>query len=354
MKNKLFSLLLLITIFIISISAAYAEETSQAEELTLSETFPSLKYRDQYVQISPAKYYRFPIDNWFFDPLGLSYFPFESIETDKWALLGRWKDGYTGNQMIYIDHPAQNKVIHGADLGQGPGYLRDFYLYADLYVSDSFPEGTGSCFLYYSNSMVIGYDNSYGVLIDPQEGIFKANNDYKLSSDGYFSGYYRQGDSKHSLRLMNKLSPESYSVTFSDRDFETLLSDSESPADGQATNTLMQPKVNSHGASSFPAMDLDKQFNSDFEFVTARAGITQDSPVKIYRLEIIRINGYVDLYINGIQAASFKDTILTTKEIQKKPDKVSWSYGPILYKGGQTVTCSIGNLVIYGTGLRED
>ena len=71
--------------------------------------------------------------------------------------------------------------------------------------------------------------------------------------------------------------------------------------------------------------------------------------VKAYRLEIIRKGFYSDLYINGKRIAHMLDFItVEDAEGNEIPDKVAWSYGPILYKGGITTTCSIGDLYIYG------
>ena len=80
-----------------------------------------------------------------------------------------------------------------------------------------------------------------------------------------------------------------------------------------------------------------------------------DPEVRSYRIEVIRSNGISEIYINGRQVYAGDDSIKTTLEDGTViPDKVSWSYGPILNPEGLTVTCAIGDLYIYGTGQREE
>ncbi len=198
--------------------------------------------------------------------------------------------------------------------------------------------------------MLIGYDTSYGIFIDPQDGIYKATNDYKFSSSGYSSGYYFLGDEIHNLDLITHLDSSEYMLEISEISDEISgINDStivEKP--NETASSILN--TSSIGSNLLPAADFDKQFGLDVESLISN----QESLVQAYRIEIVRFNGEVDLYINGKLAATFNDDISTTKDGQNVPDKVTWSYGPVLLQGGNTVTCSIGNLVIYGTGQRED
>ena len=76
-----------------------------------------------------------------------------------------------------------------------------------------------------------------------------------------------------------------------------------------------------------------------------------DSPeVKAYRVEIVRENGISTIYINGREVYFAEDNLKTLNaEGDLVPERVSWTYGPVLYPGGLTVTCSLGDLMIYGT-----
>jgi len=347
-----FIILFLINFF--PMTSALANEDNIKKELTMTEQFPVLKIKDQFSQKMTNKYYRFPAEIWYFDPLGLSYFPYETMDTDNWALLGRCKDGKTFKQMIYSDQPAKRKIIHGSELGQGAGYLRDFYLYADLFVSDNYPENTGSCFFYYSDSMLIGYDTSYGVFIDPQDGIYKAINDYKIGPRDSFRDFYLIGHERHNLELMYRFDEVEKIVRLSKTGKGVSQTKGPIKRVEFGKSEVSDLEFKSIGNNLFPAVDIDNQFYSDWESMQTDPTIHSDSSVKVYRVEIIRLSGNVDIYINGILVKSFEDKILTTKEGITIPDKVSWSYGPILSKGGLTVTCSIGNFVVYGTGQRED
>ena len=291
-------------------SCIYAQQ--EDENVALPQRFPTLRVKDQFNQVLPIKYYRFPQDTWFYEPLDLSYFPHEKWEKKSWALLGRWKDGKTYNQTIYLDKIDQKKVIHGTDIGQAYGFFTDFYLYADLFILDNYPKDTGSCYLYFSNSLQTGFKQSKGIMIDPENGIYKSTNSYGT--------YYSQNHIHHDLSLIQELDPNDYKFV-SDNIEKTSI-----------------------GSSQYQQLNMDSQFLSDFDSVSAAYRNPNASSVKVYRIEVVRENGVSDIYINGILVGSINDGIITK---DKKPDKVTVSYGPLLKAGGIVVTCSIGNLFIY-------
>ena len=305
----LLSVLCLLLLAVLPVFAQDAQD--ETAEPTLDQRFPTLRVKDQFNQTAQTKYYRFPRKTWFFDPLDLSYFPHEKWDEEEWALLGRWKDGRTYNQIIYLDAPESEVVFHGTDIGQGYGSFTDFYLYADLFVLDNYPRDTGSCYLYYSNSVATGFETSTGIMIDPQSGIYQATNSY--------GKYYSEYNISHDVTGIIALNPADYA--FSAEDIEST----------------------SIGASAYPAADLNAQFAADYEFVSSQYRNPNASPMSVYRIEVIRENGHSDVYINGFHAASFDDEITN----DRKPSSVSVSYGPMLWAGGLTVTCAIGDLYVY-------
>lgn len=354
MKKTIFYNLFFLFLILLMTSPSFAEDDNADPGNSLDALFPSLKVRDQFIQTSPAKYYRFPADTWYFDPLALSYFPHEVLETDDWALLGRIKDGKTSKQIIYLDKPTNEKIIHGIDLGKAVGFLRDFYLYIDVFISDNYPENTGSCYVYYSDSLLVGYATSSGILIDPENGIYRATNKYGSADSGYFSGYYLQGSEEHKLDLKYSLDPKSYSPDIEDVSNKLNLQDTPFNVVTLEENNLNDLNMGSIGNAFYPTVKLDDQFFSDLQYLMEKPKISSQSSLKPYRIEIIRVDGEVEIYINGKQVAAFDDEIIITKDGHNVPDKVSWSYGPILYEGGQTISCYIGNIVVFGTGKRED
>ena len=309
-------LLAVLCLLLLAVLPAFAQDAQdETAEPTLDQRFPTLKVKDQFNQKDQTKYYRFPQDTWFYEPIDLSYFPHEKWEKDEWSLLGRWKDGRTYNQMIYLDAPESDVVFHGTDTGQGYGFFADFYLYADLFVLDNYPQGTGSCYLYYSNSVMTGFNTSTGIMIDPVYGIYQATNSY--GGDRYKR--YSQYQISHDVTGIIALNPADYEFKAEDIEFTSI------------------------GASAYPAADLDAQFAADYEFVSSQYRSPNASPMSVYRIEVIRENGHSDVYINGFHAASFDDEIATDGE----PDNVWFSYGPMLQAGGLTVTCAIGDLYVY-------
>ena len=295
-------------ILLISTMDVLAQETES--EITLAQRFPTLRVKDQFNQIFPVKYYRFPQDTWFFDPLDLSYFPHEKWEKDEWTLLGRWKDGKTYNQIIYLDKPERDKVIHGTEIGSAYGNFNNFYLYADLFVVDNYPQDSGSCYLYFSNSVMTGLNDSKGLMIDPESGIYEVTNSY--GGDRYKT--YSQYSIKHNFKNINSISKDEYQINLADIAGSSI------------------------GAVYYPQSDFDGQFSADYELLTSSYRNPVASPVKAYRIEVIREDENIEIYINGQLAASIKDMI---------SDNISVSYGPILQPGGLVVNCAIGDLYIY-------
>ena len=136
MKKQM--ILLLVTVILaFSCAAASAQSTEEAES-SLQLRFPTLSIREKYNLYEKPAFYRFSPDTLFFEPLDLSYFPHEKWNKEEWALLGRWTDKNTYNQIIYLDKPAKRQIMHGTATGETRGYLRDFYLYITLFVADLF------------------------------------------------------------------------------------------------------------------------------------------------------------------------------------------------------------------------
>ncbi len=322
--KKIFPLLFCIILVFCSAVAVFAQEAE--EVIPLNRRFPQVKIIDAMNQYAPATYYRFSPDVLIFDQIDLSYFPHELWKKDTWKLLGRWDDGKTYSQMIYSDKPAEKKLMHGKDVGESRGFSRDFYLYATLFVYDNYPENSGSCYVYYSDSLLVGYKESKGIIIDPQSGVYRAVNSY----GGARHATYSQNTIKHDLELLKEIDPSEFAI-----DPEDIAS-------------------SSVGSSAYSNYNLETQFLQDLESITGKYRMAASPSVKAYRVEVIRENGISDIYINGKNVVSLRDNITTSNAAgQPVPDRVSWSYGPILNEGGMTVTCSIGDLYIFGTGLNE-
>lgn len=297
-----------------------ANEKDIEEEIPLSQKFTRLKILDRFDSTVPIMYYRFSPDVMFFDSIDLSYFPHEKWAKDNWALLGRWTDRYTYTQMIYTDIPSDRLLMHGTDTGESRGFLKDFYLYATLFIEDNYPADTGSCYLYYSDSLMIGFKESDGLLIDPESGIYEALNSY----GGTRHATYTPNTISHTLEMVTELSPDEYKIT----------------ADNIEGTSI--------GASEYPGLDLDGQFLRDWESLTGQFRMITAPEVKAYRVEIIRENGFSRIYINGKEVYAAEDK-MKTRNADKElvPERVSWTYGPLLNVGGQTVSCSVGDFIIY-------
>ena len=315
--KKLVGVLIFFGLLLCQFHPAFAEE-DEAQNRSILQRFPAPVYINRFHQVTKREYYRFPAFVPFFDPLDLNYFPHEKWRQTDWSLLSRWEDSRTYHQLIMQDEPAENWVFHGTSIGKDYGFPSDFYLYATLFVTDSFPEDSGSCYVYYSNSFMKGLSESAGILVDPGSGIYQVNNTYSIP--------YNLTNKSHELNLLKLFSPADYPV-------------SEDNVEGS-----------SFAAADFAYARMDEHFASDWKSVRDSFHIP-GTGIKAYRLELLREGTTLSVYINGILAAEVNDGITAEgADGEIVPDRVSWSYGPILYTGGETVTCSIGDLYIYSRG----
>ena len=387
MKKKFLIFILILMIGAISAGVVSAQTLSPEQ---IGETFTKAILREQFVNRVTPQYYRFAKSIWYFDNLALSYFPSELVtgleweyiinpgyswyfheisspDQEDWGLLVREDTGKVYRQTIYLDEPFGQDVIHGLDFPRVT-YLSDFYLYTDLFILDNYPEDTGSAYVYFSNSMLIGNRQSGGILIDPRDGIYRATNNYdafsNIAKSSRYSGLYLLGTESHSLELIEKLDP-----------------------------SLYEGKTGCIGNDIFTAEDLDGKFAADLEAVQQSAlkdGLNENPSV--YRIELVRVSGITALYINGVFVTEFEDGIITdgltyyTDEENNRPtymgidltkidgtvyfdnftlsrvdegtwvvyapdtitDMVSWTIGPRLYSDGETVTMAAGNFYLYG------
>ncbi len=383
----------LIIVILVFLAVFTAAETVWAQSVSKEEikmTFTKALLREQFANVSKVQYYRFAKSIWYFDNLALSYFPSEVIgglkweyidnpaflwffnpvelpQPKDWALVMREDNGRVYKQMIYLDEPYKQDVFQGLDFPRVT-YLSDFYFYTDLFITDEYPENTGSAYVYFSNSMLVGNRTSYGILIDPRDGVYRATNNYDsfstVQNRSAYSGTYLLGSEKHSLELIKKFD-----------------------------SSLYEGKNGCIGSELFPAEDLDGKFAADLNSLkesAAKDGSTADPAV--YRIELVRLNGETAIYINGVFVYEFEDKIetdgLTFKSARKDNlmfhdidlttvtdevtvgeytirsfddetwtiydpvsivKKVSWTIGPRLYAGGETVTTAAGNVIIYGS-----
>lgn len=310
-----------------SLIQRFAEQEIQEaaeEKPPLAQRFPNTKILDRFNNIVPVSYYRFSPDVLFFEPIDLSYFPHESWSKNQWVLLGRWTDGNTYNQMIYSDQPADRMMMHGTDTGESRGIMRDFYLYATLFIEDNYPQDTGSCYVYYSDSLMIGLKQSKGILIDPETGIYEATNEY----GGSRHTTYTPNTIKHNLEMIQELDPADYRIT---RD---------------------EIEGSSIGNAEFPQLAFDDNFSRDWDVLTSAFRMSASPEIKAYRVEVIRENGVSTIYINGKEVYSASDNLRTLGEDGNMiSERVSWSYGPILNTEGLTVTCAVGDFGIFSGNL---
>lgn len=291
--------------------------TVSAQDAAISEEFPSVLYKNYFNQAAERKYYRFPTLVYLYDPLDLTYFPHDFWWEYDWNLLNRWDDGYTYNQLILLDRPREDKVIHGTDVGRDYGLLGDFYLYITLFTVDNYPEETGSCYVYYSDSLSKGYGLNTGIFIDPMHGVYKSNNSYRTD-------LYWISNNTHEWELLKELHPDDYPII-----------QENVPAYTYAGNDFVTDNLNS-------------RFWLDWQSVENGFRMPGSS-IKVWRIELVRRNTNTEIYINGFLAYSFDDGIVKTDEEGNTiPDMVSWSYGPVLYPGGTTVTCAVGDVMVMG------
>lgn len=314
--RRCFSLLF---IMIVSLSAAVLQCAAQETEISLTEQYPSLLYREHFDLDVPEKYYRAPAMELLYDPFDLAYFPHESWPEPLWVLLGRKTAHGIYEQMLMQNDPGTEPVIQGTAVGAEHGFLDDFYLYATLFAADNYPESSGTCYLYYSDSLFEGLlHTSHGLLIAPGMGIYRTVDSYAKK--------YDPATSTHEMELLLEFSPEDFAF----------------PTDDISSSVL--------AANEFDA-NTEKQFLSDWKTLRNAYRMPGSPDVKPYRLEIIRRNALTDVYINGTLAAQVPDHITKPDENENEiPEKVSWSYGPLLLPGGLTVNCSVGDIYIYRPG----
>lgn len=314
MKKRIWILLLLAVLLCMTLQAA-AQEGEKTENLMVN--FPHLKYRDFFYQNTGKEYYRFPTYVPFFDPLDLKYFPHETwSNNDGWSLLERWQDTWTYHQLIMLRKPAETWIFHGTDVGKDYGFLDDFYCYGTLFVADDYPAGGGSCYIYYSDSLLKGFGESTGILVDPQRGIFHVDNSYGTS--------YNLTNKSHELTIIQSLSPEDYPISEDDI------------------------AASSYGTRDFKYEIMDEHFAKDWKAVQKEFHMP-NSTVRAYRVELIREGTILRVYINGKFAALIDDSITKMdKEGNIVPEMVSWSFGPLLYTEGETVTCAVGDFYVFG------
>ncbi len=319
-----------ITVFLFILVLFISAAAVSSQDDSLDQMYPVLKIKNPYPVNERALYYRFPSDMLFFEPMDLSYFPHETWDKDKWSLLGRWGDGKTYNQIIYLDQPIDKQLIHGTEVTK-LGYSSDFYLYTDLFVVDNYPENTGSCYLYYSNSVITGLNDSNGLMIDPEAGIYFVNNIY----GGKRYKTYTPRQIKHTLSVVKELDPKNYAFS------------------------IDELESSSFATSNFAREKIDQAFLSKLEHVESSFRMTASPAIRVYRIEIVRLNGNSMIFINGKPVFSGKDNITTLIREEGKPDRVvpsrvAWSVGPILNPEGLTVTCTVGNFYVFGTGKYEE
>lgn len=303
--KKTFFMILFICLQIFSICSA--------QDITVDY---NTKFIQEYFDQTNVKYYRFS-DKWkIFDPLDLSYFPHESWNETNWSLFTRKTDSGLYQQMIMLRKPAGNLVFQGTPIGKEHGFLRDFYLYITMFVADNYPETAGSCYVYFSDSLLKGFFPSHGLMIDPSSGIY--------STDNFYGTTYDPAAQNHTIRLIRPINGDDYAFD----------------PDDVASSAIYAREFNEE-ADNFFLVDLNNM-ESAFRM--------PGSPkVKAYRLEILRKGNIVDVLINGKRAALTMDYMTETDEAGNEiPSMVSWSYGPLLYPGGLITTCAVGDLYIYG------
>ena len=99
MKKILLTLLL---ILLCAVLPARAQESDVP--VSPAEAFTDIRVRNPFSLTEQAKYYRFPNDTFFFEPIDLEVFPVqESWNKKNWALLGRLGNGHTYNQLIFTE-----------------------------------------------------------------------------------------------------------------------------------------------------------------------------------------------------------------------------------------------------------
>ena len=307
--RKALLILFLLCAAAISASAVFAQSQDAVKE------FPDVFHLEYFKQDSDWEFYRFPTLVPFFDPLDLSYFPHETWRETDWSLLGRRKNLGIYQQLIMVDQPAATWIFHGTSVPKERGFTGDFYLYATLFITDSYPDDKGSCYVYYSDSMIQGFDVSHGILVDPLSGVYRVENHYGTS--------YNLTNKSHELTIIKSIHPEDFPLS---------------------EKNIRSTSV---GGPYYPKEQSDDKFAVDLGIIRDRFHL-QKSSVKAFRVELIRKGTNLQVYLNGKLAAEVDDGItVPAAEGETGPaDMVSWSYGPMLHDGGVTVTCNVGDFVL--------
>ncbi len=297
------------------VGAGCAQDEAGDDEDVLAK-FPISKYTYRFLQQKKHQYFRFPVEIPSFDPLDLKYFPHETWDQEQWGLFVRYEDSYTLQQLMMLRDPVETWTFQGNAIGPDFGFLDDFYLYATLFVSDSSPDDAGSCYVYYSDSLVKGLTMNTGIMVDPESGIFHVDNIYDLP--------YALTNKTHDMNMLEAWEGSDFPIDENDI------------------------ASSSYAAGDYHYDLMDDQFVRDWNAVKALHHIP-GTTVRAYRVELIREGTHLRVYINGKLATELDDGIVDTDENWNTvPSKVSWSYGPLLHDGGETVTCSIGALYIMG------
>ena len=316
MKKLILSLFLVLMLFTMVPPCAAGED-----DPALPEQFSRLFFREHFDTKNTKEYYRFPTVRLMYDPLDLMYFPHDKLWEYDWSLLRRKNNSGVYEQTLLLNKPASGMVIQGTGIGREYGVMADFYLYATLFTADTYPADKGSCYVYFSDSFIHGFHLSHGLLIDPGSGIYQAENSY--------GWYYEPALSRHDLTLLKSLDPE-----------DLLTPDGDPPSAAFA-------------AEFDPA--VDDQFLADRNTMMTSYRMEGSPEVKAYRIELIRKGLFLDIFVNGKRIVRMLDSVTSEDEDgNAAPSKVSWSYGPILYSGGVTSTCAIGDLYIYGTKAERE
>lgn len=319
-NHKFIRMILVLAAFFVFAAGVFAQDEEGKEESILKQ-FPVPKYTFRFFLKTKHLYYRFPYNVPTFDPLDLKYFPHETWNETDWGLLARYEDSYTYRQTLMLRDPAETWVFHGTPIGEEFGFLDDFYLYTTLFVSDSYPDQDGSCYVYYSDSLVKGFDSSMGILVDPQTGIFQVDNIYDSP--------YNLTNKSHDLNIVQPLNADDFPI-----DEDNIAS-------------------SSYYGKDFIYDLMDEQFVNDWNSVKNEFHFP-GSTVRAYRIELVREGTNLRVYINGKLAGSLDDGVTEyDEEGNVIPARVSWSYGPVLYTEGETVTCSIGAMYINGRERTE-
>lgn len=373
MKNKTLRFLLLLFLLLFTTLSAFAEDEMPAEQKTLIENlaadYPKMAIKEDYSTVVPIRAFRFPVNYpniQFFDPMEMTNFPHQTLgEGDSGTYLFRytrenpkaqlhsfgfrladqedWKywgyydinsDGKVWKQQIYLPEAATTAVYYGQSkknaLGTPgityAGNFDDFYLYADFFVSGTYPENSGGCFLSMSNSLSTSASNSQ----ESYDGQMIA-----YETDRYRGTVINIDSGTQEFKQASQL--------FFDQEIYYIYRDYQNSFDTNMDKYSVEPcrdaSCPSIGNDIFPALYLNDKFAADYEGEKAafeKKGLSYNPA--IYRVEIIRKDGEDSLFINGKFIKAFKDHI---------PGKVFWGIGTVIYEGGRQATCGVGNFAVY-------